>query len=236
VFMDYHNADGSVVEMCGNGVRVAAKLVVDHGLVPSRIDGMVQVATRAGTRAVRVHRGPDGRVDEVTVDMGPPQLEPHLVPFELDPGADPYALAHHLDVGVEMIEVSVVSMGNPHAVTVVEDVTSAPVTSLGPLVETHARFPAKVNVGFAQPLGRTAMRLRVWERGVGETQACGTGACAAVVALQRLGHLDDEVDVHVLGGVLHVTHRDGGTVTMRGAAVEVGRIELDDAWVAAAGG
>jgi diaminopimelate epimerase len=238
VFMDYRNADGSIVEMCGNGVRVTAKLAVDHGLVTPDTDGGVRVATRAGTKPVVVHLGADGLVSEVTVDMGPPELDASAVPFEVARDADPYALCHHLELDGgaedgEVLEVGVVSMGNPHAVLRVDDVDEAPVTTLGPRVETHRRFPAKVNVGFAQLVGRDQLRLRVWERGVGETAACGTGACAAVVALQRQGHLDDRVEVHLPGGVLTITHVAGGTVTLRGAAVEVGRVLLHDAWPAA---
>lgn len=234
VFMDHRNADGGTAEMCGNGVRVAAKIAVDHGLVAARDDGTVRVATRAGTKPVVVTFGDDGRVAEVTVDMGPPALSPADVPFELDGGDDADAVTHHLDVDGEVVAISVLSMGNPHAVTLVDDVASAPVATLGPRIETHPRFPAKVNVGFAQVVDRGRIRLRVWERGVGETAACGTGACAAVVALQRLGHLDDAVEVHLPGGVLQVVHGDGGTVTMQGPAVEVAALHLDEAWWEAA--
>lgn len=231
VFMDYRNADGTAVEMCGNGVRVTAKLAVDHGLVTPTGDGVVRVATRAGTKPVVVHLAADGTVAEVSVDMGPPILVPADVPFETD---DPDALVHDLEVDGEVVAISAVSMGNPHAVTVVADVATAPVTTLGPAIEVHPRFPRKVNAGFAEVVDRSTVRLRVWERGVGETAACGTGACAAVVALQRLGHVDDEVAVHLPGGVLHITHRPGGHVTMRGPATEVGAVHLADGWLAAA--
>jgi diaminopimelate epimerase len=233
VFMDYRNADGTAVEMCGNGVRVVAKLAVDHGIVVPHAGEVVRVATRAGTKPVVVHRGPDGSVAEVTVDMGPPRTAPDAVPFETD---DPAAVVHHLDVDGTDLRVSVVSMGNPHAVTVVDDVDAAPVTTLGPRVEVHPRFPAKVNAGFAEVVDRTTIRLRVWERGVGETAACGTGACAAVVALQRQGLVDRSVAVHLPGGVLEVTHDPGGNVTMRGPATEVAAVHLDDRWLADAGG
>jgi diaminopimelate epimerase len=239
VFMDYRNADGTAVEMCGNGVRVTAKLAVDHGLVRpvagsvAGLDGeVVRVATRAGTKPVVVHRGEGGTVAEVTVDMGPPVFVPAEVPFET---ADEDALVHDLDVAGQVLPVSVVSMGNPHAVTLVEDVEGAPVTTLGPAVEVHPRFPAKVNAGFVEVVDRGSVRLRVWERGVGETAACGTGACAAVVALQRLGRVDETVAVHLPGGVLTITHRPGGTVTMRGPATEVGTVHLADDWLAATG-
>lgn len=231
VFMDYRNADGSIVEMCGNGVRVTAKLVVDHGLVVPDPDGTVRIATRAGTKPVRVRYGTDGTVVEVAVDMGPPRLDPAAVPFETD---DPAAPTHDLDVDGRRVSIAVASMGNPHGVLVVDDVATAPVATLGPRIETHQRFPAKANVGFAQPVDRRVLRLRVWERGVGETAACGTGACAAVVTLQRLDLVDDEVEVHLPGGVLRVSHVPGGHVTLTGPAVEVGRVQLHDAWLAAA--
>jgi diaminopimelate epimerase len=228
VFMDYRNADGSVVEMCGNGVRVTAKHAVDHGLVAAR-DDVVRVGTRSGVKPVRILRGDDGLVAAASVDMGPPALDPAEVPFE----ASEDAPSHEVDVDGEPVRLGVASMGNPHAVVPVADVDAAPVTTLGPRLETHPRFPAKVNAGFAQVLSPDAIRLRVWERGVGETQACGTGACAAVVVLQRLGQLDDRVDVHLPGGTLVVHHADGGTVEMTGPAVEVAHGDLDVAWLAA---
>jgi diaminopimelate epimerase len=228
VFMDYRNADGSVVEMCGNGVRVTAKHAVDHGLVAAR-DDVVRVGTRAGVKPVEVVRGDHGLVVAASVDMGPPILDPAEVPFETAEDAP----SHEVDVDGERVRLGVASMGNPHAVVPVDDVATAPVTTLGPRLETHPRFPAKVNAGFAQVLSSDAIRLRVWERGVGETQACGTGACAAVVVLQRLGRLDDRVDVHLPGGTLVVHHADGGTVEMTGPAVEVAHGDLDVAWLAA---
>jgi diaminopimelate epimerase len=254
VFMDYRNADGSIGEMCGNGVRVTAKLAVDRHLIEPAADGVVRIATRAGTKPVVVHVGSDGCVDEVTVDMGAPILDPGLVPFDLA-GGDADAVTHQLDVpaspGVagdpdrpaQAVEVAVVSMGNPHAVLRVDDVDAAPVTTLGPRIETHDRFPAKANVGFAEVVDRDTIRLRVWERGVGETAACGTGACAAVVALQRQGVVGDRVAVQLPGGTLTITHpadhldgAAGTTVTMRGPAVEVARIHLTDDWLRAATG
>ncbi len=239
VFMDHRNADGSHAEMCGNGVRVVAKLAVDHGLVapqPGPDGDTLRVATRGGTKPVVLHRGPDGAVAEVTVDMGPPVLDPVQVPFDLA-GGDPGAVVHTVVVDGRDVELSVVSMGNPHGVLLVDDVATAPVATLGPALETHPRFPAKANVGFAQVLDPGAIRLRVWERGVGETAACGTGACAAVVALQRRGMLDDRVAVHLPGGTLTIAHPTGtlDTVTMRGPATEVARVQLDPHWLAVAG-
>jgi diaminopimelate epimerase len=235
VFMDYRNADGSVVEMCGNGVRVVAKHVVDHGLVEPAADGTVVVDTRSGPKPVRiVARHDDGSVAEVEVDMGPPILRAPDVPFEAAPGADDEALTHAIELDGLILDLGVVSMGNPHAILEVDDVASAPVTSLGPRVETHDSFPAKTNVEFVEVLSEDEVRLRVWERGVGETAACGTGACATVVALQRLGQVGEEVAVRLPGGTLSVRWRPGGSVFMTGPAVEVGHGTLDDAWLAAA--
>ncbi len=232
VFMDYRNADGSVVEMCGNGVRVVAKHVVDRGTVIPDQHGIVSVATRAGVKSVLVHRSPDGLVDSATVDMGPAVTEPDAVPFVT---SDARALVHTIDVEGREVDLSVVSMGNPHAVLRVDDVDDAPVHELGPLVERHERFPRKANVGFVEVVDDSLIRLRVWERGVGETASCGTGACAAVVALQRLGHLDVDVDVEVLGGRLRVQRESGGPVYMSGNAVEVFRGTLDASWLQRAG-
>ena len=232
VFMDYRNADGSVVEMCGNGVRVVAKHVVDHGHVTPDHDGLVRVGTRAGVKPVRVvSRHADGRVATVAVDMGPPATAPAQVPFDAPAGPGPL---HHLDVDGTAVALSVVSMGNPHAVLRVDDVATAPVLRLGPRLEQDQRFPDGVNVGFAEVVGETDLRLRVWERGVGETAACGTGACAAVVALQQRDLLAAEVAVHLPGGTLLVSHEAGGHVTMTGPAVEVAHGSLDAAWLAEA--
>ncbi|HSK24947.1 MAG TPA: diaminopimelate epimerase, partial [Egicoccus sp.] len=169
--------------------------------------------------------------------MGPPIFVPADVPF--DPAAAASAgdgddLVHTVTVGDHHLDVAVVSMGNPHAITRVDDVGTAPVTTLGPEVETHAAFPAKTNVEFAQVVDRGRVRLRVWERGVGETAACGTGACATVVALHRAGDVDDEVAVELPGGTLTVRWRPGESVIMTGPAVEVGHGTLDEAWLRAA--
>lgn len=233
VFMDHRNADGSRPEMCGNGVRVVAKHVVDRGLVVPDADDGITIATRAGFRTVRVHRDADGTVEQVAVDMGPPIWHAPDVPFEVD-AADDDAVTHRVTVDGATVELAVVSMGNPHAVIVVDDARTAPVTTLGPQLETHRRFPAKANIGFAQVIARDTIRLRVWERGVGETMACGTGACAAVVALQRQGLVDAEVAVHLPGGTLTITHIARGSVTMTGPAVEVANGALDAAWLTAA--
>lgn len=232
VFMDYRNADGSVVEMCGNGLRVVAKHVVDRGhVVPE--DGRFTIGTRSGDREVHVVRGSDGLVREVTVDMGPARWEAADVPFD---SAD--AVALDVPVAVDDVEVTLtaVSMGNPHAVLVVDDVDVAPVRALGPRLEVHERFPKRTNVGFAQVIDRTRIRLRVWERGVGETQACGSGACAAVAALGRLGATDADVEVDVPGGRLRISAPAGGSVLLTGPAVEIASATLAPAWLAAVTG
>ncbi|MEX2487179.1 MAG: diaminopimelate epimerase [Nitriliruptoraceae bacterium] len=230
VFMDYRNADGSVVEMCGNGVRVVAKHVLDHGLVA--VDGdAVLVETRAGLRSVQVERGTDGRVIAARVDMGRASFDPSSVPFVTDAG---HLLRHDVDIDGTTVPVAVVSMGNPHAVVVVDDVATAPVAQWGARLQAHDRFPEQVNVGFARPTSRRAIDLRVYERGVGETASCGTGACAAVSALHREGLLDDVVDVHVPGGVLEIDLR-GSTVVMSGPVEEVAHGEVDAAWLRARG-
>jgi len=238
------NADGGEVEQCGNGARCFARFVFDQGLVSSRTVGLnsqdgILVETQAGLIAPRLEA--DG---QVSVDMGFPVFAPAEVPFIVGddaptpaPTAVPtYALslpATTPGMGApdfpREIEISVLSMGNPHAVQLVADVDAAPVTTQGPLIEQHARFPRRVNVGYMQVLARDAIRLRVWERGAGETLACGTGACAAVVAGIQRGLLDRSVRVHTRGGELRI-HWSGQSVTMTGPAVTVfhGEIELDE--------
>jgi diaminopimelate epimerase len=218
-----HNADGAEVEQCGNGARCFARYVRDQGLTAK---DTIRVQTLGGVIEPRLT--PDGRV---TVDMGAPIFELERIPFD-SAGLTP--LPHGpwqtwpLDVAGAAVPVAVVSMGNPHAVQLVADVEAAPVHQQGPLIEHHARFPRRVNAGFLQVLDRTHVKLRVWERGAGETLACGTGACAAVVAGIRLGHLDRRVDVQTRGGVLTIEW-GGGTnpVFMTGPATTVFQGEVD---------
>lgn len=235
VFMDYRNADGSVVEMCGNGVRVVAKHVVDHGLVKvaaGRDPTHVAIGTRAGIRTVQARRGPDGNVHDVTVDMGVAVFDPAAVPFltHQEPGPDGFAV----DVAGTTVVMNVVSMGNPHAVIMVDGVADAPVNHLGSALQQHPQFPQAVNVGFVEQRDGHTIRLRVHERGVGETQACGTGACAAVAVLQHRGALADHATVEVLGGVLEVARDDNGRLLMTGPAVEVAHGTVAAAWLQAA--
>ena len=211
------NADGGEVEQCGNGARCFARFVRDKGLTEK--DESV-VETAAGI--IRLVIEADG---EVSVEMGRPRFDPDDIPFV----ADRKALDYALRVGEEVFTVGVVSMGNPHAVLRVDEVDSAPVVTLGPRIEHHDRFPSRTNVGFMQVIDRRRIRLRVFERGVGETLACGTGACAAVCAGRRWSLLDEQVEVGLAGGTLLVRW-DGrsGPVWMKGPAETVyeGYIEL----------
>jgi diaminopimelate epimerase len=205
-----YNADGGEVEQCGNGARCFVMFVRDAGLTAKRA---IRVETAAGIIEPALSAG-----GEVTVDMGIPRFGPADVPF----AADGEALVHPLDVAGETVGISVVSMGNPHAVQVVADVDGAPVEETGPLIERHPRFPRRVNAGFMQVVDRATIRLRVWERGVGETLACGTGACAAVVAGIRRGLLDSPVRVETRGGCLSIAWEGPGTpVLMTGPAATV---------------
>jgi diaminopimelate epimerase len=211
------NADGSEVEQCGNGARCFARFVLDKRLTVKKL---IRVETRGGIIELQM------RVDgQVTVNMGPPRLNPADIPFS----ADSEALNYPLDVEGQSVELAAVSMGNPHAVIRVEDVDNAPVQTLGPKIENHARFPQKVNVGFLQVLDRQHARLRVWERGAGETRACGTGACAAAVAAIRQNWMDSPLQLELPGGKLCIEW--AGTdepVMMTGPAVRVyeGQIRL----------
>jgi diaminopimelate epimerase len=218
-----HNADGAEVEQCGNGARCFARYVHDSGLTGKRA---IRVQTLGGVIEPRLTD--DGRV---TVDMGAPIFELERIPFE---GAGLQAQTSGawqtwaLDVAGQSVPVAVVSMGDPHAVQRVADVDSAPVATQGPLIENHARFPRRVNAGFMQVVDRTQVKLRVWERGAGETLACGTGACAAVVVGIRQGWLDARVDVRTRGGVLTIEWAGvGQSVFMTGPAVTVFQGEID---------
>ena len=211
------NADGGEVEQCGNGARCFVRFVHEQGLTEKR---QIRVETLRGIIEPRLEG--DGNV---TVDMGEPRFFPAEIPFL----ADEDVIIHLLDVADETLETSVVSMGNPHAVQVVDCVDSAPVGEHGPLIERHERFPQRVNAGFMQIIDRHSIKLRVYERGSGETLACGTGACAAAVAGIRRGQLDSPVRVTTRGGDLSIAW--GGTgrpVLMTGPAVTVfsGEIEL----------
>jgi diaminopimelate epimerase len=210
------NADGSEVEQCGNGARCFARFVRDKGLTEKDV---IDVGTLKGP--IRLFL----KDDQVIVNMGAPILEPEQIPFRATRTSSTYGL----QVEKQLIPISAVSMGNPHAVILVDNVSMAPVDTLGPLIETHERFPEKVNVGFMAVRNPREVDLRVWERGVGETLACGTGACAAVVAGRLRGLLDEQVKVHLPGGDLVVSWKGGSEpVWMAGPATRVfeGVIEL----------
>jgi diaminopimelate epimerase len=210
------NADGGEVEQCGNGARCFVRFVHDHGLTDKP---EIRVETRAGIISPRLEA--DG---EVTVNMGVPRFAPAEIPFD----SDSDAVVQILEVGDRAIEISAVSMGNPHAVQLVCNVDTAEVAKYGPLIESHPRFPRRVNAGFMQVMHRRAIKLRVYERGSGETLACGTGACAAVVAGIRRELLDSPVRVTTRGGELNIAWAGPGQpVMMTGPAVRVFEGEID---------
>lgn len=211
------NADGGEVEQCGNGARCFVRFVRDQGLTDKR---EIRVGTLSGVIVPRMET--DGRI---TVDMGVPEFVPSRIPFQ----AQSRALTYPLDVSGKVVEISALSMGNPHAVQVVADVDRAPVATEGAAIECHPRFPQRVNAGYMQIIDRGHIRLRVYERGAGETLACGTGACAATVAGIQRGSLDARVTVATRGGDLGISWEgEGKPVLMTGPAVTVfsGEIEL----------
>ncbi len=213
--MVYYNADGSSAEICGNGMRVFAKFIADRGLIAG---DSVTVQTPCGVKAIEVERDGEGAVLLARVDMGAPVLEAGMVPTTL--GGSPVVDALlHTEAGDAYL--TCVSMGNPHAVMWVDDTDVASVASLGPLIERHHAFPRGTNVEFAQVVARDHVRLRVWERGVGETLACGSGACATVVAGALAGRLDRAATVELLGGELFVEWTEAGPVMMTGPAEQV---------------
>jgi diaminopimelate epimerase len=210
-FMDYRNADGSAVEMCGNGIRVFARYLHEHGLVG---DGAVSIGSRDGVKVVTRRSA-----SSYTVDMGMPVVS-----------ADGHTA---IDVDGSTYDAACVSMGNPHAVLFVDDVARAPVRTLGPLVERLPMFGAGTNVEFVRVDDKASLTMRVWERGVGETLSCGTGACAVAVASAYRGHTGREVDVQVPGGRLHVDWYDDGRVMMTGPAILVADGIIRDDWLEA---
>ncbi len=210
-----YNADGGEVEQCGNGARCFAQFVRDEGLTDKQ---EIRVETLSGVIVPRLDAG-----GMVTVDMGAPRFAPADIPFVADAEASTY----QLELATRALTIGVLSMGNPHAVQVVADCDRAPVGEQGPLIEHHPRFPRRVNAGFMQIVARNEIRLRVWERGAGETLACGTGACAAVVAGISWGMLDSTVTVHTRGGELTVTWRGRNQpVMMSGATATVFKGEM----------
>ena len=211
--MDYYNADGEVAEMCGNGIRCLAKHVADRGLWSG---DELRVDTRDGVKRITVERDGSGSVVRARVDMGAPILERGQIP--MTGTGDP--LHEQLVVAATPLEAACVSMGNPHAVVFVEDLAVVPFETLGPALETNETFPAKTNAEFAQVLNDHEVRMRVWERGVGETMACGTGACAVAVAANLRGYTGRTVAIHVPGGTLDIEWTADGHVYMSGPAEE----------------
>ena len=211
------NRDGGEVEQCGNGARCFVRFVRDQGLSTKT---EIAVETQAGIVYPRIEAN-----GEVTVNMGVPRFLPADIPFAALTRQDIYTL----EVNNASVDVTVLSMGNPHAVQVVADVEQAPVATQGPLIENHGRFPRRVNAGYMQVLDPAHIRVRVYERGAGETQACGTGACAAVVAGRLRGLLQEQVDVALRGGSLRIAWKgEGAPVWMTGPATRVfeGSIDL----------
>jgi diaminopimelate epimerase len=217
------NADGGEVEQCGNGARCFVRFVRERGLTAKE---EIRVETRSGVITLRQEA--DG---EVTLTMGAPVFAPKRSPFL----SDSAAVVQPLEVAGAIVQITAVSMGNPHAVQVVEDIDAAPVTTQGPLIEHHPRFPNRANAGYMEVIDRSRIRLRVWERGAGETLSCGTGACAAVVAGVRRGLLDATVAVDTRGGRLTIRWKGAENdlncaVWMTGPAVTVfqGEIQIDE--------
>lgn len=222
--MAMYNLDGSEGKMCGNGIRCVAKYVYDYGLTEKT---SISIETLAGIKYLDL-TVKDGKVELVKVNMGAPILEPQKIPVNL--GTD-RCIAETLEVDGKEYEITAVSMGNPHAVTYVEDTASLPLAEIGPGFEHHSIFPEGVNTEFIQVLNRKEINMRVWERGSGETLACGTGTCAAVVSSVLNGLTEEEVTVHLLGGDLIIWYdRAQNTVWMTGPATVVydGNIDISE--------
>jgi diaminopimelate epimerase len=220
VYYRIFNSDGDEVEQCGNGARCIASLLYRQGRAPA---GEFLMDSPGGLVRARV-----GRENLVSVEMGVPSFEPSALPFDAAQRQERYTLS----TGSDTVEIGAVSIGNPHAVLQVPAVDAAPVASLGPAIEGHRRFPRRVNVGFMEVVDRSDIRLRVYERGAGETLACGTGACAAVIVGRQRGLLDREVRVHVRGGELRVDWAGPGEPVWLTGPAEVafeGQFELRDA-------
>lgn len=221
-FMEMYNADGCQGEMCGNGIRCVAKYVYDYGLTDKT---RISIDTLSGIKYLDLNVQ-DGKVKTVCVNMGSPVLKPAEIPIVQD-GED--CINQPIEVDGKVYHITGVSMGNPHAVVYVDDVEHLDLEKIGPLFENHERFPARINTEFVKQMDKTTLQMRVWERGSGETLACGTGACAVVVASVLNGMTEDEVTVKLLGGELQIRwDRKENVVYMTGSATTVfdGEIEL----------
>jgi diaminopimelate epimerase len=217
-FMDYINSDGSLAEMCGNGIRCLTKYAYDNGLTDKTI---LHVETRAGVKVVELFPGPDGTVDRVRVDMGAPIFDPSLIPARVSWRGAPIK-DHPIEAHDRELEATILSMGNPHCVIFLDEDPSPFPRRYGPSLETDPLFPARANVEFVQVVDRGRLKMRVWERGSGETYSCGTGACAAAVAGSVKGVVDSLVVVELLGGDLDIEWKgEGLSVLMTGTATLV---------------
>nr|WP_319395480.1 diaminopimelate epimerase [uncultured Desulfobacter sp.] len=217
------NSDGSEPEMCGNGMRCFAKYLYENDIF---VKDEMRVQTLAGTVVPRIEKKQGGRVESVCVDMGVPKLAPDQIPFVHDGKT---ALDVPIETGQGMLSVSCVSMGNPHAVIFVDDLSVVDIETIGPMVETHPRFPEKTNVEFIEVISDSQIKMRVWERGAGVTLACGTGACAAAAAAHLTGRAGRQVRVHLDGGDLDISwNESGGHIFKTGPAQTVfkGTIEF----------
>lgn len=214
-FMDMYNADGSASPMCGNGIRCVAKYVYDHGMTDKK---QISIETGAGIKYLDL-KVVNQKVEEVTVDMGSPITDPKLIPVQSE---EDQIIAKPITVGGTYYEITCVSMGNPHAVIFVENTKAIDIEKIGPLFENHVMFPKRTNTEFIHVLDRNTIDMRVWERGSGETLACGTGACASVYACILNGFTEDQVTVKLLGGELKIVYdREKNTIFMTGPAVTV---------------
>lgn len=214
--MRMFNADGSEAQMCGNGTRCVAKYLYDKGFTDKK---EIKLETLAGIKILHLHVN-DGEVDKVTVDMGRAELKRGSIPAKGDPVSE--MMDEKIEAAGRMFEITGVSMGNPHGVIFTEEITDDLVHYYGKILETNAVWPEKANIEFVKILSPNTMKMRVWERGSGETLACGTGACASLVAAYKKGLADSEADVHLLGGTLHIKYnKDSGHVFMTGPAATV---------------
>jgi diaminopimelate epimerase len=212
--MHYINSDGSLAEMCGNGIRCLSKYVYEHGLTENT-DFVVETMSGLNRQELTVE---NDRVVDVSVDMGKPYFMRSEIPMLGDEGK---VMDEPLEVDGKKLRITALSTGNPHAVMFVDDVAKAPVTELGPKVEHHSAFPNRTNVEFVQVIDRGNVRMRIWERGCGETLASGSGSSASAVASIVNGFADNDVNVHVSLGILRISWTEGGSITMRGPAAEV---------------
>lgn len=219
--MRMFNADGSEGKMCGNATRCIAKYVYDHGMVKGL---ETSLDTLSGIKYIDMFLGPDDKVAKARVDMGKPIFEAEKIPTTLEPAFGGVIQKDGVDYTLHCV-----SMGNPHAIMLVDDVHQADVHGIGPKLENDEHFPERCNIEFVKVINRDLVQMRVWERGSGETLACGTGACATAVALMKLGLVNNRVDVELIGGTLTIQWEEGESVFMTGPATEVftGEIEID---------